>query len=126
MATAIEMYAIDHKVFPANLTSLTTPVTYITQLFMDPFVPKKQKEEDRRFSCYFHGIPEIEGSGYLIWGMGPDEDRDITEKIIIGLLEMQDGLYNEGFVKEILLFQYDPTNGTRSSGDMMQFSTGWY
>jgi len=117
--------------------TLTTPISYITSFFVDPFSPTKG-------GCYFYSTPSLnlpamaQDSGWVAWSFGPDTIPTIT--IVSGPAGNQT---RPGFagqpglggpsprigetdydpnrrVPTLSLVQhtYDPSNGTTSTGEV--------
>jgi hypothetical protein len=112
VAAALTWYCIDNSRYPeprndagrpALPANLTTPIAYVGS-------DVAGDAEELAVFCnpYFGGI------SYLVAGKGPDKDWDI------GIMFDSDRAYTE---QEVLPFAYDPTNGARSSGDLMVLST---
>ncbi len=131
LAVALECYYIDNNTYPPAMDSrgnlvcnsqsfsigytpwlLTTPTAYVESLPYDPFNP----------GMYYHL-----GVNYLqVWIMtshGPDHDQDMQDQPYV-----DPKLQGWGQIREYLsqysgtYVEYDPTNGTYSSGDI--FRTG--
>lgn len=73
-------------------------------LFVDPFTGKND-EHRRGFHYYFFN------SNFIIWSIGPDRKDDLSE-------QLQNTNTNVEFTS-ILKCIYDPSNGVRSSGDIV-------
>ncbi|MBX7243921.1 MAG: hypothetical protein K1X53_00380, partial [Candidatus Sumerlaeaceae bacterium] len=130
--TGIESYFVDHNAYPpmcplkdfakdaevlerigggslstmfagdGRLEGLTTPVSYITSLFMDPFSPNVSLP----FAYY------CDENGWICFSPGPDGQYDLAEP----------GKYYTSKIDQpstgIMLLSYDPSNGTISGGDV--------
>jgi len=114
-----------------ELHTLTTPVAYFTEYFVDPFATTKK-------AIYAYSTPsltlneEIQNGGWIVWSFGPDRDEIDKEDGRSGDIELEnygeantrvDPLWynpNEKIPSDILLLKgtYDPTNGTVSNGDV--------
>ncbi|MEQ8819722.1 MAG: prepilin-type N-terminal cleavage/methylation domain-containing protein [Sumerlaeia bacterium] len=142
LSTALEAYAADHGVLPPGdaardyvegqalydygLVSetvtparLTTPVAYLTHLFPDAtFAGRKTKLPILyRLFPKTHDEPTTHPGHYLLQAAGPDGDFDFraTEHFYL--------FYPDRDVIDILSpFVYNPTNGTKSSGDLFRTS----
>jgi prepilin-type N-terminal cleavage/methylation domain-containing protein len=145
LATALESYYIDHKSYPAwsaspdlginassrrwaalnppvptflarsashpELITITTPVSYLTSYFVDPMAPMKNVT----FGYYsINALNEGDPAGWFTWSPGPDADYDITMKNIEAIYDPAQQVPNPALVD----LTYDPTNGTKSSGDV--------
>lgn len=133
VATALEMYAVDYSVYPGDCwetrgwkdemlsryVELTTPVDYLTSIPEDPF-RTFWLYPDKHATYTYAGQwwQSVAGGGGLeftsIWvlvGMGPDTfDNNGEWATVLNIAE------------EIrLMFLYDPTNGTVSSGDIVRW-----
>lgn len=143
--TAIESYYIDSSTYPypsdpfgrpetkPGVTpwfetkapnSLTTPVSYLSTRYTDPYHPSDAGDEDpvyhlmtrdyatgqgahNQFNQYLRQVFQNETSvNYILLGHGPDGDHDGPD----------DGIQNVAV--------YDPTNGTNSNGDILYFGPG--
>jgi hypothetical protein len=127
MATAIEMYQIEHNSYPASTTTgpygfwqsaepmpsfaggsgvagLTTPVAYLTSYFEDPF----RKLSDHRTFAYY-----CNGPTWIMISAGPDCRFDLPPDRLAPLLAAPH-LPND----ELTNYTYDPTNGMYSAGDI--------
>jgi type II secretory pathway pseudopilin PulG len=138
MATALESYYVDYNKYPASSSNasgnlyaylgpnspmssqptfgllgnkgavLTTPIAYITSIPFDPFAPVAGAP-----FCYYL---DPTGTTWLLWSAGPDKKYDITAKNIVGILNPQNP--NMTSNPTLLALTYDPTNGTKSPGDI--------
>jgi len=65
----------------------------------------------------------IDRRGYVLVSLGPDRDLDYDEKKI-HLLEQyeNDMALNDDLTKQLKTMAYDPSNGTRSSGDLFSWA----
>jgi prepilin-type N-terminal cleavage/methylation domain-containing protein len=158
LATAIESYRTDYRRYPPNafyektqfnptfplpvnvygLMQLTTPVKYITQLPLDPFVPQDgvikngsngdtitpSAPDKAHGLTYFYWSQESlrvnfqtetadamknNGINWVLLSVGPDSDLDT-----INLDPNDMGAMRIGATK----WTYNPTNGSKSSGDI--------
>jgi type II secretion system protein G len=123
MAVALDSYNVDENHFPPDsgggqgmatfvgphsgywtLNVLTTPISYLTSLPADPFMPRSypQKPGVRGYSSYMYGANTSFSAGsvfkYFIGSFGPSTTWD-------------------GVV-------YDPTNGTISKGEIYIWGPG--
>jgi type II secretion system protein G len=154
LATALEAYYIDNNVYPAPdeteaavpqtawegttgegnndgciPRSLTTPVSFITSLFRDPF-----KVNGRGLYEYGGGAPNSPGgltpltsrvypawpgSGWIVTSYGPDAIDGYTGNPLREESAWTDTVYLGGAMRlEASPHTYDPTNGTTSGGDV--------
>lgn len=144
--TAIESYHIDQSKFPYPSdpfgrpetlpgatpwfetkapNSLTTPISYLSTRYSDPYHPKEAKDEDpvyhlmtrfyataqnseNQFNLYLKQAMRNESAvQYILLGHGPDGDHDGPDN----------GMAN--------VTAYDATNGTTSNGDILFFGPGF-
>lgn len=91
MHTAIESYKVDFNTYPRRMEQLTTPISYMTGFFMDPFTGEKEEEQAPYRMTYSPDRQNI-----YIYSVGPD------------------GVDQSGVPF------YDPANGTRSEGDIVR------
>ncbi|HUT25199.1 MAG TPA: prepilin-type N-terminal cleavage/methylation domain-containing protein [Sumerlaeia bacterium] len=104
---------------------LTTPVAYITSLPSDPFSPERPGVEgagDFKFSPHYilasgsdndsFGLNKV--SAYMVISFGPDKKDQSGD---------EDYWPSNG--QAIGLGHYDPTNGSRSDGDLYRFGGGY-
>lgn len=99
----------------ADLMTLTTPVTYITDYFDDPFSPDSM----HTFAFYSVNPPESNPSapsGWVMWGRGPDRTFDLNLNLVSSLYDPAAPDPFEALVE----FSFDPTNGTVSRGDIIR------
>ena len=146
LATAIETYYVDHGVYPAftrrsadqvdagqykdrraapgstfravtpTMQSLTTPIAYITSYFPDPFADTK----GTTFRYY------ADAHGWILGSWGPDRDEATGGQMKWdgGIEKIYDGSLADPLVPILTgagsrgAYNYDPTNGTVSAGDL--------
>ena len=116
--------ATTHPGDGVQLAGLTTPVGYLTGLFMDPLTAPKHLRfyANEKFNTItydgdgtapFAYYPT--DKGWLLWSPGLDEDYDITDASKV---------YDDATTAPtpaLINLTYDPTNGTGSSGDIFRF-----
>jgi hypothetical protein len=96
---------------------LTTPVAYREELppdtcgYIDP-VPLKTPDGETRDHTFAYWAPE--GGGYIVISAGPDRTFDLDFKTLQACYDPMKGWDR----KRLQLWTYDPTNGSRSGGDM--------
>ena len=119
------------------LMLLTTPVSYISSIFVDPF-------SDTKGAAYAYSVSGY-GPGWIVWSYGPDVDENAFDPgsdsktggdIIVhaagsaGALTwdfpvVSETFYNAGMQNPtqilIIYATYDPTNGSASNGDVYRF-----
>lgn len=110
LATALNSYYHDHGSYPkeSNLSVLTTPTSYISQI-PDDFYGSLINGERRQFLYSLQlNEADAENSFYVISGIGPDGDSDLQN-------------LSRPFSKEQLAtITYDSSNGTISDGDFIR------
>lgn len=134
LKSALEMYRIDNNSYLRHasafnyfneLAPLTTPISYIASIPMDPFVIPYYKPNDPSVTLhggmytyqncaeepgycggsaglYFKELYE-RGAEYFLWSVGPDS---------------QEGYSGRGY----FMFQYDMSNGLKSAGDIIVYA----
>jgi len=127
--SAMEWYYLDHKKYPdgpengslsnrsssrkAGLGLLTEPVQYLEEIPADRFHDRDDIEVGRK--TYKLGSGGLKEGPYIpAWilvSSGPDRFTDTSR---IGTFPMGTTAYN-----------YDPTNGLRSEGDILRFGGDW-
>lgn len=88
----------------SSLMTLTTPISYVTSYFADPFT----EPQGSSFSYY------AANSGWILWSAGPDGKFDLT-------MENIGKVYNPALgvpSPELSNLTYDPSNGSVSAGDI--------
>lgn len=107
VAVALESYHIDHEAYPPTLHNLTSPVAYLSSVPYDPFTGKDSPQTyDYATDAEDH---------WILRGVGPDEDKDM-----VPLESYLDGDEPGEAGQKRLPYEYDPTNGTVSSGDIFR------
>ena len=153
LSLGLEQYAVDYSKYPdifTRLTSVTTPVSYISTLPKDIFRIQNATQSGgpgwRQNTMRYGAMPIDSASRYAITSNGPDTDIDTYSSTNPGggadtenttnwepdnqALRLYPG-YSEalfsgtGATVNAALFkyiQYDPTNGTVSDGDIFRLS----
>jgi prepilin-type N-terminal cleavage/methylation domain-containing protein len=129
--------------FFSNLNSVTTPVAYLSSSELsDPFYTAQDTVEAgqkvRSFRYYNMGYGGTAANwgdavaatvnnragkdvlpipGYLLYSYGPDRESQYAEYVVAGL-----NVAGNGFFLGVDAL-YDPTNGTRSLGDIVRLQT---
>ena len=137
LATALEAYRVDSNRYPRaelymslplRLQHLTTPMSYITSLPLDPFYRKSAgfggTEPEYCYASgnvYIADSPEFNNSIYIgtlysVAGRGPDGNFFVGGYCMAHPLAIRNGTAKSG--------TYDPTNGTVSPGDIFRVSPG--
>lgn len=100
-----------------NYGVLTTPITYLAKIPVDPFSQNGNRH-------YRYGLSPI-GWPWILAGNGPDGDEDIDVNRFCldnGRLIMPntyDNIYY-GYDKPLVEYMHDPTNGLKSNGDIIR------
>jgi len=108
LSCGLEAYRVDHGSYPKPSetgfmqapTVLTTPIGYVRSIPEDPFAPEKGGKVR-----YY-----LKDNKYLLYTAGPDRFFDIDPE--------KD--FDPQKIHELSAKTYDPTNGTVSSGDIIQ------
>ncbi|MCD6385900.1 prepilin-type N-terminal cleavage/methylation domain-containing protein [Candidatus Sumerlaeota bacterium] len=105
---------------PNEFHTLTTPISYLTSYFRDPFADTK----GATFGYY------ADDNGWIVWSYGPDTDEDSTDASKNSDIDADvETLYNSGISQPSYTliamdgasgesYTYDATNGTISPGDV--------
>lgn len=124
ISNAVESYRTDHRAYPpmgntlnpqlSDITVLTTPIAYMTRI---PRFPTKSAGDPTEIPPLYVNLTQFYSQesprehpyqgGYVLYSlstMGPDQKDDLR--------------LEQGAVKYEI---YNPTNGTISSGDLVQF-----
>ncbi len=138
LATALEAYRVDHEAYPPGMMMrdlaaqskelkesrlqgangrdlqtlsplLTTPVSYITTI---PWQPEYGKANFKLPFAY-HGNDRA----YILFASGPDNFYDFQPEP--DFMETRDA---DAIREFCMLLTFDPTNGTKCSGDLFRFS----
>lgn len=151
-ATAIESFHVDHNEYPdifTRMNVITTPIAYITSIPRDVF-RLNQKADDPspwRQKRYRYGAMPIDNpSRWVLASVGPDTDIDTYSSLNAGGGADTENTLNfeadnsalrfyPGYSPELFspigamvnsaafkYVEYDPTNGTISSGDIFRMS----
>jgi prepilin-type N-terminal cleavage/methylation domain-containing protein len=117
-ATALYMFSSFAARGTSNMAVLTTPISYITSYFSDPFMDFRQGTFG-----YFNDT-----NGWILFSPGPDTDMGNYTDLGVGNLvetlydsrQSQPSLMLNAFAPAAPLgaTTYDPTNGTVSQGDV--------
>lgn len=154
--TALETYQIDYGTYPHiagdqdNVmkmdgmmrmpflpVSLTTPISYIKQLPLDPFKPVNMADHDHTFVYLSEGnvaeaalqqfranveqvdVNDVYAPRFALFSTGPDKRFGAMA------MQMNPGpppVYGVMYMPTSTVVQYDPTNGTLSAGDIVRFN----
>lgn len=116
LETALESYFIDFSHYPAMENdysipkTLTTPVAYvITADFKDRL--HESNEESLRYYYKKNSI------NWVMQSCGPDQDYDLNETVYFNA--MKGSLNGQKGTSLLNSYEYDPTNGIKSSGDVL-------
>lgn len=130
LSRALQNYRMDYNDYPMDLSRLSAPTAYISNLPMDPFMKQSQR---RNYLYYYQPSGEYD---FVIISFGPDGDSDLDD-IIQRYLTLTSNLDGENqetgdYSREEILDYilplylanktYDPTNGVISDGDVITFS----
>ncbi len=138
MATALEAYRVDNNSYPVSylftplperLSQLTSPISYMSSIPVDPFFIEKRTDLGTFHPQYVYASGNIyfgstnlfnsttyTASIYSVGGRGPDGDLNAA-----GYCMAHPNAYRSNVN---ILGQYDPTNGTVSTGDIFRLSSG--
>lgn len=143
VATALETYRTDYSAYPIvgnlqypgpwdmsipygqRLKAVTTPIAYITSIPVDVYPPKEDPNHLGSEYCYapgnfYHGAsPRYSGKNYRstiysLAGRGPDRELNAGGYCMAHPAAFDSHINVTG--------QYDATNGTVSSGDIIQLN----
>ena len=91
---------------PEKPYSVTTPISYVTSFFSDAFAPNKGDT-----FCYYSTR-----YSWIMWSPGPDKKYDLNAENIQKLFNPKIPQPS----KQLIIYAYDPTNGTKSGGDVFR------
>jgi type II secretion system protein G len=132
LATGMEAYCVewndypeasDEGIFVANypgrsgLLRLTTPVAYLSSVPFDPFLRETNdvtRAGKLTYELASSGLTGLQPKGWAAYSCGPDLADNTGPGVPIYPAE----------IMETTL--YDPSNGTRSRGDILRFGPGIY
>jgi hypothetical protein len=122
LATALEAYVVDEHTYPSMLRQLTTPVAYITALPQDVYAPSPG--QGRSKPLFLYALLRVVGpanDGWVLASCGPDGKYDL-----VPLRDLPPGtaLTPVEIGKRLTLLTFDPTNGTKSRGDIFKVGGG--
>ena len=142
LRTALEAYRTDYTLYPLDVPNdievqmwpqLTTPVAYVTSIFVNPFIADNHATPHSHDNVYVYGAADQNHGGqhvkvylerweevglyYWVQSCGPDLHSDLKDIPGWGshtgeFVQMDQGT---GYLDLI----YNPTNGTRSRGDLL-------
>ena len=104
IATGIELYQVDHNQLPSTLFQLTTPIEYLTKIPPNVFSAGS-----------IYDYQTNQKSSWIVRSQGPDRDADMD---LSEALQHMDELEMAQWMSRDWI--YDPTNGTKSSGDIIR------
>ena len=131
LATALEAYNVDNNCYlPVpfalgprfrRMRPLTTPISYITTIPLDPFESTDPNGEGNfRRGLYSYGATPIEkASRWALASDGPDRNESCDGLVFYP--GYSPSLF-DGTNTEFKFVRYDPTNGTISRGDILRMS----
>lgn len=128
VATALETYHIDNGFYPPAETKfrnlgtkengnfsfgltpevLTTPIMHLFVLPLDPFNIETMDQEYRPYGY------ATDGECWILFSHGPDKQQTLVLRSMEIVRLLRDGENKEALNP----FTYDPTNGTKSPGDL--------
>lgn len=123
ISRALQNYRMDYDCYPTNnqgLKALSAPTAYLAVMPIDPF----HSSSGESYYYFYRPRRDIE---YLLISVGPDGDNDLLEIIKerpIPMVSSAQDNADETPQLDILDYYltqkiYDPTNGTKSDGDMV-------
>ena len=133
LATAVESFMVVNNTYPEDsygqmgqnngFTHLTTPIAFIASLLTDPFfIPEYRYPNPRDGRTYFYTGNDKK---YYEMGSGADNGKYLKAQadVLISVApNLGDDTHNEAaFPFLTYVIPYDPTHGTRSSGDINRF-----
>jgi prepilin-type N-terminal cleavage/methylation domain-containing protein len=153
LATAMEAYYVDNNSYTwmqngdgnpwrsgvwGGMRQLTTPISYITTIPLDPFGETKFEGEWRPaalemgtgiagrsssgFAPWRGGSPPFDGMPSSIWEIesdGPDHDDNTRGNLSTSSFPWPSvNMDSESVVAQVSALEYDPTNGTISGGEV--------
>ena len=122
----------DPDEFAVMMLTMTTPISYITSYFRDPFA-------DTKNATFMYSVSnDVYQSGWVLWSYGPDTDEKLFGDIVVESAPASDSIlfdaqgansvmyvsatyYNPNETMpspELVNVTYDPSNGTTSNGDV--------
>ncbi len=137
LSTALESYRVDNNMYPptpstagnlrfARLARLTSPVSYMSSVPLDPFRQGIDPAQSRMF--------QPEDSAYPLWDPDYANDRRMNGNTFSQIPQQNNrkaGYVLHGAMPDTdyeaavgsMLYFYDPSNGINSSGDHYVFGT---
>lgn len=111
--SAIVTYCLDNNRYPSMQKDKGIPLKELnlskSSIAKDPFGNSKNKE----YSYFLYRNAEL----CILLGNGPDKDRDLNLKLI---KDNVDTSKTEDLEEFLIDYTYDPTNGLKSSGDILR------
>ncbi len=137
LATGMEAYFVDHNTYYAvdrkDLRNLTSPVAYLSSIPMNVFGPWKRggavkEKPDYPFSMgkagaygSWHEGPMCPSDTFMFESDGPDMIDDTGGGMATGKFPWEEYADNAATTAEFLSKLYDPTNGSKSGGQIFRF-----
>lgn len=123
ISRALQNYRMDYDCYPTNsqgLKALSAPTAYLAVMPIDPF----HSSSEESYYYFYRPRRDIE---YLLISVGPDGDNDLLEIIKeppVPMVSAAQDNAEETVELDLLDYYltekvYDPTNGTKSDGDMV-------
>jgi prepilin-type N-terminal cleavage/methylation domain-containing protein len=140
LITALEDYRIDYRAYPpiggtfgnsflGRLLPLTTPVAFVADLPRDPFGRNSETYGGTEEQAPYPGDIYLYNTGAATFGAGVvDPDSDLHDRYSLhsggpdGVIDFPYYAFSLNFIisQRHLVFVYNPTNGTRSTGDIIR------
>lgn len=117
ITVAIETFCVDNNHYPPMKKDEGLPSKELRlskRIAKDPFGNEHHKE----YSYLLYPSAEF----IILLGNGPDRDRDLSMNFISDNVDMSNSEELERFISD---YTYDPTNGTKSNGDILR-SGRWH
>ncbi len=120
VATAVEQYRLDNNSYPPDATNrnpvglykLTTPVSYMTSIPIDPFLSVKDRHLD---------ISETPNGPFFAMGTDTELERSVGTYALAGAgPDNDDDTGNMRGWPATVWWDFEPSNGLRSNGDIMR------
>lgn len=132
LSSAFEMYALDNNGYPyfggilwesyMIYPPLTTPIAYIANIPLDPFVVSEPTPQRAAHGYFYPGwnVREVVRSG-SVWG-----GRPVQQAVRGGsaMLTVSSGPDKREDISSHTLLPYHPSNGLHSWGDIYRFTPG--
>jgi len=107
LSVGLETYYVDCRSYPPRLSLLTTPIAYVTSIPIEPFAAEESEDP----FDYRTDLANV----WILRSTGPDRDSDVDLQSLIE--RTHDSSELRAWYQS---FEYDPTNGIISSGDIFR------